>query len=162
MATISPSSRTPTVRSGLGDALPHRDVVGMGDLVEGEVAGRLEGVLVRGGEALGLRLVGHVPKAYAAAMAIGIITGSGTYALPGFEGSGPRSVATAVGAALVSEGRFAGADVLHVSRHGEGHVRLSSQVTHRANLAALNELGATAVLAATVAARSTPPSSWAR
>ena len=83
-------------------------------------------------------------------MAIGIITGSGTYALPGFEGSGPRSVATAWGPALVSEGRFAGADVLHVSRHGEGHVRLSSQVTHRANLAALHELGATAVLAATV------------
>ena len=39
---------------GLGHALVHRDGVGMRDLVEGEVTGRLEGVLVRGGQALGL------------------------------------------------------------------------------------------------------------
>ena len=38
------------------------------------------------------------------AMAIGIITGSGTYSLPGFEGSGPQPVATPWGDALVSRG----------------------------------------------------------
>ncbi|HEX4691434.1 MAG TPA: MTAP family purine nucleoside phosphorylase [Solirubrobacteraceae bacterium] len=83
-------------------------------------------------------------------MAIGIITGSGTYALPGFEGDGPEPVATPWGEALVSHGTFAGADVLHLSRHGEGHPRLSNHVTHRANIAALAQLDATGVIAVTV------------
>jgi purine nucleoside phosphorylase len=83
-------------------------------------------------------------------MPIGIITGSGTYALPGFESSGPEPVPTPWGDALVSRGTFAGVDVLHVSRHGEGHVRLSNQVTHRANIAALAQLGADGVIAVTV------------
>jgi purine nucleoside phosphorylase len=83
-------------------------------------------------------------------MRIGIITGSGTYALPGFESSGPEAVATAWGDALVSRGTFAGVDVLHVSRHGEGHHRLSNQVAHRANIAALSQLGADGVIAVTV------------
>jgi len=83
-------------------------------------------------------------------MAIGIITGSGTYSLPGFEGEQAQPVSTPWGEALVSEGRFAGVEVLHVSRHGEGHMRLSNHVTHRANLAALKQRGATGVLAVTV------------
>jgi purine nucleoside phosphorylase len=83
-------------------------------------------------------------------MAIGIITGSGTYALPGFESSGPEPVATAWGEAQVSRGTLAGADVLHVSRHREGHRLLSNLVTHRANVAALAELGAEGVIAVTV------------
>jgi purine nucleoside phosphorylase len=83
-------------------------------------------------------------------MPIGIITGSGTYALPGFESSGPQPVATAWGEALVSRGTFAGVDALHVSRHGEGHRRLSNQVTHRANIAALASLGADGVIGVTV------------
>jgi purine nucleoside phosphorylase len=83
-------------------------------------------------------------------MAIGIITGSGTYALPGFEGGGPEAVATPWGEALVSRGTFAGTDVLHVSRHGEGHPRLSNHVAHRANIAALAQLGAAGVIAVTV------------
>jgi 5'-methylthioadenosine phosphorylase len=83
-------------------------------------------------------------------MRIGIITGSGTYALPDLDAGAPAEVATPFGAALVAEGRFAGADVLHVSRHGEGHRRLSSQVSHRANIAALRTMGADAILAVTV------------
>jgi purine nucleoside phosphorylase len=83
-------------------------------------------------------------------MALGIITGTGTYALPGFEGGGPEPVDTPWGDAFVARGRWAGADVLHLSRHGEGHVRLSNHVTHRANIAALKQLGATGVLAVTV------------
>jgi purine nucleoside phosphorylase len=83
-------------------------------------------------------------------MAIGIITGSGTYALPGFEGEGPQTVATPWGETLVSRGTFAGTEVLHVSRHGEGHPRLSNHVTHRANIAALARLGAAGVIAVTV------------
>src|SRR3954454_24582761 len=88
-------------------------------------------------------------------MRIGIVTGSGTYALPGFDGE-PREVRTRFGPARVSVGTFAGADVLHVSRHGEGHPRLSSAVTHQANISALRELGADAILAVTVCGAADP------
>ena len=54
-------------------------------------------------------------------MEIGIITGSGTYALPGFAGEA-EPVRTPWGEARVSRGTFAGIDVAHVSRHGAGHV----------------------------------------
>src|SRR3954453_13165252 len=83
-------------------------------------------------------------------MRIGIITGSGTYALPDFEGAQPVEVRTAFGPATITEGRFAGADVLHVSRHLPGHPRLSHQVTHQANISALRDGGAEAILAVTV------------
>jgi purine nucleoside phosphorylase len=84
-------------------------------------------------------------------MRIGILTGSGTYALPGIETEGdPVLVETRFGAAPVTSGRFAGVDVLHISRHRPGHELLSSSVTHQANIAALKELGADAILSVTV------------
>jgi purine nucleoside phosphorylase len=83
-------------------------------------------------------------------MKVGVITGTGTYALPGTAAVSPEPVTTRFGDALVARGRMADVEVLHVSRHGEGHKRLSSQVTHRANVAALAELGADCVLAVTV------------
>ena len=83
-------------------------------------------------------------------MRIGIITGSGTYALPDLDAGAPREVATPFGSALVTEGRLSGVEVIHVARHGDGHLRLSSQVAHRANIAALRARGADAILAATV------------
>ena len=83
-------------------------------------------------------------------MRIGIITGSGTYALPDFEAARPAEVDTEFGRAVVTEGRFAGQEVVHVSRHLAGHQRLSHQVTHQANIAALRERGADAILAMTV------------
>src|SRR5690348_717746 len=82
-------------------------------------------------------------------MSIGIITGSGTYALPGFQDPEPVELDTPFGPVSLTRGRYADVDALHVSRHGEGHVRLSSQVTHRPNIWALKELGATAVIACT-------------
>ena len=83
-------------------------------------------------------------------MALGIITGSGTYALPGMESSGREVVATRFGETEVTRGRFAGQDVLHVSRHRDDHHHLSNHVTHQANVVALQQLGARAVLAVTV------------
>jgi purine nucleoside phosphorylase len=84
-------------------------------------------------------------------MRIGILTGSGTYALPGLEAAGePELVETRFGAAPVTSGTFAGADVLHISRHRPGHELLSSSVTHQANIAALKERGADAILSVTV------------
>jgi purine nucleoside phosphorylase len=80
---------------------------------------------------------------------VAIITGSGTHALPGYEEAEAVEVSTPFGAAEVTRGRYAGVEALHLSRHGAGHVRLSNQVTHRANIWALKELGASAVLACT-------------
>jgi purine nucleoside phosphorylase len=83
-------------------------------------------------------------------MKLGIITGSGTYSLPGFEDADVLEIGTRFGAVTVTSGRFAGADVLHIARHGEGHRYISSQVNHRAHALALKECGADAVLAVTV------------
>ena len=83
-------------------------------------------------------------------MLIGIITGSGTYALPDFEGAEAREIATEYGPVPLTIGQFAGAQVVHVSRHRAGHELLSSQVTHQANIAALRDVGVQAILAATV------------
>lgn len=82
-------------------------------------------------------------------MPVGIITGSGTYALPGFEHAEAEAVTTPYGAVRVTRGDWAGVPALHVSRHGPGHVRLSNGVNHRGNLWALHHLGATAVVGCT-------------
>jgi purine nucleoside phosphorylase len=80
---------------------------------------------------------------------VGIITGSGTYALPDFGDPEPHDLETPFGVTLVTEGLWADQTVLHVSRHGEGHARLSNHVNHRANVWALRELGADCVIGCT-------------
>jgi purine nucleoside phosphorylase len=80
---------------------------------------------------------------------IGILTGTGTYALPSFEDATATDVETRWGRSTVTRGRFAGVEIAHVSRHGEGHTRLSNHVEHRANVAALREAGARAVIGCT-------------
>ena len=95
-------------------------------------------------------------------MRVGIITGSGTYALPELQAGEPEDVETEWGTTRITRGTFAGADVVHVSRHGEGHVRLSNHVTHRANVAALRPRTATPCWPSPSAARSTRPSSSGR
>jgi 5'-methylthioadenosine phosphorylase len=82
-------------------------------------------------------------------MSIGIITGSGSYALLEFAGAEAATLQTPFGPTAVARGRYAGVDALHVSRHGLGHVRLSNHVTHRANIWGLKELGAKAVIGCT-------------
>jgi purine nucleoside phosphorylase len=83
-------------------------------------------------------------------MKVGIITGTGTYVLPGFEAGAREPIETRFGEALVMAGRLGDVEVMHISRHGEGHRMLSSQVAHRANIAALKDMGADCVLAVTV------------
>ena len=82
-------------------------------------------------------------------MSVGIITGSGTHALPGFEKGESVSVTTPFGEAAVTRGTYADVAILHISRHGSGHARLSNHVNHRANIWALKELGASAVIGCT-------------
>jgi purine nucleoside phosphorylase len=79
---------------------------------------------------------------------VGIITGSGTYALGALAPAQPHD--TRFGTVEIASGTLAGAEVLHVSRHGTGHRRLSSHVNHRANIVALRDAGAQAILAVTV------------
>jgi 5'-methylthioadenosine phosphorylase len=68
---------------------------------------------------------------------VGVIGGSGNAELPGLADGRTRTVATAYGEVEVTEGLLAGVPVVHLSRHGRGHERLSALVRHKANLAAL-------------------------
>jgi purine nucleoside phosphorylase len=81
---------------------------------------------------------------------VGVLTGTGTYELAGLEMGEARRITTDYGSALVTEGRMGDAEVLHVSRHEPGHLRLSNQVQHRANIWALKELEADCVVGVTV------------
>jgi purine nucleoside phosphorylase len=82
-------------------------------------------------------------------MPIGVITGSGTYSLPGFSDPQPVTLETPFGECTLQRGSLGGVDALHVSRHLAGHARLSNHVTHRANIWGLKELGADAVIGCT-------------
>ncbi len=78
---------------------------------------------------------------------IGVIIGSGTYEMP--VEWGPRVVETRFGEAEVAVFEVGGWTVGGISRHGKGHRHLPHTIPHRANLAALKELGARAVIATT-------------
>jgi purine nucleoside phosphorylase len=81
---------------------------------------------------------------------VGVLTGTGTYALDA-AGDEPEIVSTRWGDAVVSRARASDdVEVLHVSRHEEGHQRLSNHVRHQANIAALKELGADCAIGVTV------------
>ncbi len=78
---------------------------------------------------------------------VGIITGSGIYELPGDPEM--RTVETRFGTAEVAVTRVGPWAIGSIARHGKGHHHLSHTVPHRTNLAALEKLGARAVLATT-------------
>lgn len=82
-------------------------------------------------------------------MKLGIISGSGTDQWPALVGSA-RTTETPYGTVEVTYGSIGDREVVHVSRHGAGHVRTSTTVTHRANLAALIAAGVDAVVAVTI------------
>ena len=78
---------------------------------------------------------------------VGIITGTGVYELPvDWE---PRVVKSRFGEAEVAIFRSGPWRVGAISRHGRGHRHLPHTISHRANLLALAQLGARAVLATT-------------
>ena len=47
----------------------------------------------------------------------------------------------------IIEGKFAGRDVAFLSRHGQGHTLMPSEVPYRANIFALKEIGVTSIIA---------------
>ena len=79
---------------------------------------------------------------------VGIITGSGTYELPG--GRETRVVENRFGEVEVSLFSAGPWTVGSISRHQKNHRHLPHTIPHQANLTALTELGARAVLATTV------------
>lgn len=79
---------------------------------------------------------------------IGVITGSGIYELS-TEDREPHTVESRFGEAEVAIFRVGRWTVGSISRHGRGHYHLPHTIPHRANLVALKELGARAVLATT-------------
>ena len=83
-------------------------------------------------------------------MRVGVLTGTGTYALPGAGAGRVERAITVHGDVNVTRYDMGGVEALHVSRHEEGHRRLSNHVTHRANVLALKQLGADAIVAVTV------------
>lgn len=83
-------------------------------------------------------------------MKVGIISGSGTYEWPIVEGRVEGLGRTSHGEVSLTEGRVAGVDVVHLARHGPDHARLSNQVDHRANLAALLDAGVDCLVSTTV------------
>lgn len=80
---------------------------------------------------------------------IALIGGSGLTELDGLELSDSLVVSTPYGApsAPLLKGRYAGRDVLFLARHGHPHRIPPHQVNYRANLWALREAGARAVIA---------------
>lgn len=83
-------------------------------------------------------------------MRVGLVSGSASYSWPGLTDPAPQTRQTAYGPVPMTFGSIAGVDVVHLSRHGAGHARLSSQVDHRANLAALVDCGVDCMISMTV------------
>ena len=75
---------------------------------------------------------------------IGIIGGTGLYAIDGLENIEHKSVDTPFGSptSTILSGTLGEAQLLFIARHGEGHVFLPSEVNYRANIFALKTLGA--------------------
>lgn len=80
---------------------------------------------------------------------VGVITGSGLYDLPGASETLPVETRFGTVEVAVMEAGEARWRVGGISRHGAGHRNLPHTVAHRANLRALKDLGARAVLATT-------------
>lgn len=80
---------------------------------------------------------------------IGIIGGSGLYALPGLEEIARHDVETPWGkpSDTILEGRIGSTRLLFLPRHGAGHRIPPSEINARANIDALKRLGATDLLA---------------
>lgn len=83
--------------------------------------------------------------------AIGIIGGSGLYAMEGFNQTEERKVETPFGAPsdVFVGGEIAGRRVWFLPRHGRGHRILPHEINHRANMWALKSLGVRFVICVT-------------
>ena len=83
-------------------------------------------------------------------MRVGIISGSGTYEWPVLEDPAQVLSRTLYGDVTLTTGRVAEIEVVHLSRHGRDHFRLSNHVDHRANITALLDAGVDCLISTTV------------
>lgn len=81
-------------------------------------------------------------------MRIGIIGGSGLYAMEGIERKRWVTVATPFGkpSDQILIGQIAGREFAFLPRHGRGHRVLPSELNHRANIYALKKLGVSRIV----------------
>ena len=79
---------------------------------------------------------------------LGVIGGSGLYALEGLSDARPVAIETPWGApsAPIIEARLAGVELRFLARHGEGHRIPPSSINYRANIAALKIAGVTDII----------------
>ena len=81
---------------------------------------------------------------------LGIVAGTGFYALDALDGATTETVETAYGPALVTRGSWHGVPVVFLTRHGPGHAVPPHLVNYRANVRALADLGCRDVVAVNV------------
>jgi 5'-methylthioadenosine phosphorylase len=79
---------------------------------------------------------------------LGVIGGSGVYALDAIEGAERIDIGTPWGrpSGPIVRGRMNGVEVAFLARHGEGHRLPPSQINYRANIDALKRAGVTDVV----------------
>jgi 5'-methylthioadenosine phosphorylase len=81
---------------------------------------------------------------------MGLITGSGFYDLPDVVGRASEAFATPYGSVMVTTGQWGGVPVAFLPRHGSDHSVPPHAINYRANIWALKEIGASAILATAV------------
>jgi len=84
---------------------------------------------------------------------LGVIGGSGLYALEGLEIIEEHDVETPFGSpsSPIIEGVYSGQKILFLARHGQLHQFLPHEVNYRANIFALKQLGACRILGVSAA-----------
>jgi 5'-methylthioadenosine phosphorylase len=80
---------------------------------------------------------------------VGVIGGSGVYALDGLEATREESVETPWGepSDVLRYGRLGNTDAVFLARHGQGHIHAPSSINYRANIDALKRAGVTDIVA---------------
>lgn len=81
---------------------------------------------------------------------IGVITGTGNSSLELLAAAPPDGSATTFGECELRRGTIGDHAIVHVSRHGDGHQRVSNHLNHRAHIKALHDAGVDAVIGVTV------------
>ena len=84
---------------------------------------------------------------------LGVIGGSGLYALEGLDVEKEHKIETPFGkpSAPIMQGNYNGQTILFLTRHGAGHKYLPHEVNYRANIFALKKLGARHILGVSAA-----------
>jgi purine nucleoside phosphorylase len=83
-------------------------------------------------------------------LTVGVVTGTGNPSLAPLREARREHSANRFGDCELHRGTIGDRTIVHVSRHGEGHLRVSNHVNHRANVKALAEAGVDAVIGVTV------------